>query len=83
MITIEQVNNGYIVSLPSNKKVFTSLDDAMAELLNHFEGRSPGFGGDAYGVVSIQRERDTAPRHDGISGLQMSVVQRPPLDILS
>ena len=83
MVSIKQVRNGYIVSLPSNEKVFTSLDEVLAELLNHFEGRSPGLGGDAYGVVSIQRERDTAPRHDGISGLQMSVAQRPPLDILS
>ena len=83
MVSIEQVNNGYIVSLPSGKKVYTSLDDVFQELLGHFEGRYAWFDGEAYGIVVIQRKRQTATRVEHVPGVKISTIMRPPMDIIS
>ena len=82
MISIEEVHNGFIVSLPDRKKVFANLENVMAELLAHFEGRAAHLDGDMYGVVFIQRERYVALQCEHVPGVQISVVERAPLDIL-
>ena len=73
MVSIEHVDNGYVVSLPGSKKVFVCLENVMAELLSHFEGRSAGCSGDAYGIVYIQREQYRALPCNRVSGVEMSV----------
>ena len=82
MISIEEVHNGFIVLLPDRKKVFTSLDEVMTELLGHFEGRYSNLNGGAYGVVMIQRERPVVTRVEQVSGVCMGVTMRPLMEIV-
>ena len=82
MISIEEVHNGLIVSLPDRKKVFASLDDVMTELLGHFEGRYPNSNGGAYGIVIIQRERAPVKQIEHVSGVNVSTIMRPPMNII-
>lgn len=57
-MTIEKVENGYIVTSDSSwreRKVFETLDDVFEEMLMAFEGRCKNFGGASYGKVTIRR----------------------------
>lgn len=55
-LTIEQVDNGYIVTGLHGRKVFHDLEDVFQQALGHFEGRFKNLDKSAYGLVIIHRE---------------------------
>lgn len=65
MITIEKVDNGYILRGNHWEEVYSSLEGVFDRLLLAFDGRSKHFSGDHYGEVSIVRGKaaDEEERH--------------------
>jgi len=54
---IRKVSNGFVVESGILEKVFITLDEVLADMLLHFEGRSSTFTGKSYGIVTISREQ--------------------------
>mgnify|MGYP001607029383 FL=1 len=79
-VSIEQVDNGYVMTTPHTKEVFHELEEICQALLGHFEGRSPGLEGKFYGVVIIHREATVQKSHAGV-GIVKSTQMRAPLTI--
>lgn len=52
---IRQVTGGYIVVDEVAEQIFFSLEKVFAHILFKFEGRCPKFGGDSFGIVTINR----------------------------
>ena len=57
LISIEKINNGYLVENIGGKRAFPGLDDLFDHLLLIFEGKTQHFHGDSYGKVTIDRTK--------------------------
>jgi len=56
-VTIEKVDNGYIVETDLTVNVYPTLDEALNALLWIFESRRKISEGQYYGKVSIERDK--------------------------
>lgn len=55
-ITIEKVNNGYIVKTNLETLVYKTLDEVMEFMLLHYEGLCSSFTGQLFGKVQVYRK---------------------------